>query len=496
MFKNATMFGILSILVLISFALAQGDKRPDARPFFAGTKPLEEYTPGVDYVPGEVVVVIPFSSKLGGAAQKPEEVRQELARLTNNIRLVTDPVRLATTTNNAKVCGGWLVRFRVDPNTPLTLTQLTTLQGSLAGGDLGDFTEAPNDVHGRPPGNTTPTPVPAPVAARAHAVARQELRATVAVIDSGVSPGLLGVNSINQMKVRNGVVNLGGLNDNYIHLNPITNQILSVGHGTQVAGLIAGQPTRSPGSGLAQGADVLSLQPCEANRLCQGVNVLASICYAASSANPFGGAADVINLSLGSFMGSRTIENAVLDARDAGSVVVMSAGNSRNPEWAVPSNDLPFASADERQAFIEQRINNFMNEPVYPAAFSGGADSVADGLISVASVDHDDAFNPSSIGTSWFSTWNPAVDFVVTGENLEMHGPNGGLVYSEGTSFAAPIVAGLAAQTKAANPTLNPAQIEQDLRDNAPGEILTLDCGATCGNLTAPTAMDRKKFTF
>ena len=81
----------------------------------------EEYTPGVDYVPGEVVVVIPFGSKLGEAAKKPEEVRQELARLTSSISLVTDPVRLATTTNNAKVCGGWLVRFRVDPNTPLTL---------------------------------------------------------------------------------------------------------------------------------------------------------------------------------------------------------------------------------------------------------------------------------------------------------------------------------------------------------------------------------------
>jgi subtilisin family serine protease len=488
------LLGLGLLLGFISLAFAQSPSDEKKNPFYASSRPISVYISGVDYVAGEVVVVIPRSVTL--TEGKLQQIFDKMKSVPSS-KLVEplSVVKLAATTDiDARVCGGSVIKLSFDPNQPLTDALLKAVQqGLIDVGGLGDFTEAPSDGGTKPslPVPQKPTPATPVNRARAAKYDHEAKGTVVAVIDSGVTKNVPGVNLAPQINFTNGVPSVVPFDDNFV-FNAPKPPTPWLGHGTQVSGIVAGPPTTSPGTGIAQNATVMPLQPCDANRTCKGLDVLAAICYAASKDNEVGKPAEVINLSLGSFIGSRTVENAVLDARDAGSVIVMSAGNSRNPEWGIPVNTLP---AGVTMAQVLASRLTLVNDPVYPAAFSKGYKGVLDGLISVGSV-VDDESDPGSVQLSDFSTWNKFVDFVVPGENLELYRPDGSYDFDhKGTSFSAPFVAAMAATLKHRYPTLSPWRIEGLLRDRSvPGADVSLDCSGTCGTgLPANSSFTVKK---
>jgi hypothetical protein len=142
--------------------------------------------------------------------------------------------------------------------------------------------------------------------------------------------------------------------------------------------------------------------------------------------------ARVINLSLGSPQPCFTLEAAIAGAYGQGALIVAAAGNE-------------FAQANPVQ---------------YPAAFPH--------VLSVAAVDQQ--FAPA-----FFSTANAAVDIAAPGVQVpvalpvavDMDGVPDGVTLADGTSFAAPIVAGAAAWLAAARPGLSNGQLADVLRRSA-----------------------------
>jgi subtilisin family serine protease len=471
---------------MIGLAFAQNAEK-EKNLFYAGSKPISEYVPGIDYVPGEVLVVVPPISTL---ATDDEKLRERIEKALKNIpeaaKVVSITKLARTKATNNRICGGKAVRLRYSGQKILTDTLLTNLKVQLdADPDLGDYTEAPSDAGGRPPSlppeDTTLTNAKMN-RVQAQALTNDAKGIIVAVLDSGLSPHMAKtIDVAPQVRFDDGIVGQVSFFDNF---GIGTTQR---GHGTQAAGIITAKPT-IPGTGIAQNAKILPLQVCNSKRNCSGLDVLTAICYAASFENELERPADVINMSLGGFVGSRTTEKAILDARDAGSVIVMAAGNSRNPKWKLP----PGVDPNSRMRFL--------NDPVYPAAFSSGFSSDSDGLISVGSV----AKNEIGAALSDFSTWNQNVDFVAPGENLDLYRPNGiSDADHSGTSFSAPFVSALAAIIKHTDPTMSPADVEDVLRsDDIPGDTVTLDCSTPatptpgCGSLVAPTTIEVKQFKF
>src|SRR6266568_9029454 len=121
----------------------------------------------------------------------------------------------------------------------------------------------------------------------------------------------------------------------------------SYGHGTFIAGIIAGSGASSSGAypGIAPGAKLVSVKIAGANGATDVSNVLAAIQWVVSFKDQYG--IKVLNLSLGSD-GTQTyrtdpFDYAVERAWQAGIVVVVSAGNAGpNPQTISKPADDPF----------------------------------------------------------------------------------------------------------------------------------------------------------
>lgn len=131
---------------------------------------------------------------------------------------------------------------------------------------------------------------------------------------------------------------------------------------------------------------------------------------------------EVINMSLGwSGTFSPSVQEALNRAQDAGIVVVAAAGNT--------------GREDAR----------------YPAAM--------DGVISVAATNEAGK-------KAGFSTYHETVDLSAPGDTQRLLS-HGGYRISQGTSFAAPFIAGLAAMLKSAFPALKALEIENLMKSRA-----------------------------
>jgi subtilisin family serine protease len=208
------------------------------------------------------------------------------------------------------------------------------------------------------------------------------------------------------------------------------------GHGTAVAGVVGA--TTGNGIGVASAgvkAPIIPVKVLDANGetttsvLVQGIN------WAVSHG------AKVVNLSVGGPAGTNALRSAVQSAVASGVVVVASAGNAAGAT------------------------------PEYPAAYAEA--------ISVGSTDMQD-------GISSFS--NRGADLVAPGEDIVTTGndPNdqsaSPYVSATGTSFSAPLVAGIAARMLAVTPGRTPAGIQADLSSTAfdlgpPGTDATFGAG-------------------
>ena len=210
-----------------------------------------------------------------------------------------------------------------------------------------------------------------------------------------------------------------------------------VGHGTGVASIIAARPVPGAGfHGLAPGATVVPVRITEKEQI-DGRNVgddgtAAEFAQAVEwAADPLGGAADVLNLSVVMTADDARVRRAVTGALAGGVVVVAAAGNNGAPERGNPTP--------------------------YPAAYPG---VIGVGAVTAAGM------------RASFSQRGGYVDLVAAGEGVTVAAVGSGHTLRQGTSFAAPYVAATAALLLERYPGLTPAQVERRLTataDPAPG---------------------------
>jgi serine protease len=222
-------------------------------------------------------------------------------------------------------------------------------------------------------------------------------------------------------------------------------------HGTQVSGLIAALANNGVGmAGTAPGARVL---PVRVLGKCGGYDsdIIAGLRWAAGlpvpgePANP--NPARVINLSLGS-EGSCTVayQEAVDEITAAGSLIVAAAGNSSGRAVATPAN-CPgvIAVAGLRHAGTKVGFSSLGPEVTISAP--GG--------------------NCVNTGTGSACLY-PILTTTDSGETGPVRSTyTDGFDTSVGTSFSAPLVAGVAALVLSVRPALNAHEVEQLLRRTA-----------------------------
>ncbi|GAB5388064.1 MAG: tandem-95 repeat protein [Alphaproteobacteria bacterium] len=187
-------------------------------------------------------------------------------------------------------------------------------------------------------------------------------------------------------------------------------------HGTHVAGTIAAVRGNNSGiAGVAPDAEIMALKALGSDGNGSFQAVIDAIRYAVDNG------ADVINLSLGALNANIPQMQAEIDHALANDVVVISAaGNDSN------DND----------------VIGF-----FPANHTGSH------TISVANTDNNDALN----STSNFGA--TTVDISAPGTAIASAFPNDGIVFLDGTSMAAPHVAGIAALLRAYDPTLTATEV-------------------------------------
>ncbi|WP_339691785.1 S8 family serine peptidase [uncultured Pseudoalteromonas sp.] len=224
-------------------------------------------------------------------------------------------------------------------------------------------------------------------------------------------------------------------------------------HGTHVAGTVAAVTNNGEGvAGVAYDAKVV---PVRVLGKCGGLtsDIADGIIWASggsvsgvpANANP----ADVINMSLGgSGSCSSTTQNAINQARNNGTVIVIAAGNDNdNANNYNPGNcngvvNVASVGRNGGRAYYSNYGTSI------DVAAPGGAQSFANDSEGVLSTHNSGSSSPSSDSYH----------------------------YSQGTSMAAPHVAGVAALIKQAKPTATPDEIESILKSS------TRSFPATCNN--------------
>ena len=186
------------------------------------------------------------------------------------------------------------------------------------------------------------------------------------------------------------------------------------GHGTHVAGTIAGADDGEGITGVAPDASIMPIRVLDDEGYGYTSDIIAGIRWAADND------ADVINLSLGGGGYSQAMADAVAYASDLGSVVVMAAGNDGG------------------------------QSPMYPAAYAETHG------IAVGAVDQEKSL--ASFSNRAGLTF---LDYVTApGVDIFSSTPNGNYDYYSGTSMASPHVAGIAALLKSHDNSLTSESIE------------------------------------
>ncbi|MFD9068829.1 type VII secretion-associated serine protease mycosin [Streptomyces lasiicapitis] len=201
----------------------------------------------------------------------------------------------------------------------------------------------------------------------------------------------------------------------------------TVGHGTRVAGIIAARPAKGTGFvGLAPGATIIPLQQNDAEGHGNTTGLAEAIDYAVAEG------ADVINISQDTANAAEPaplLKQAVERALAQERVVVASAGND-----GIGGN----------------------TKPTYPASYEG--------VLAVAAADRNNERAPFSQSGTWVDVAAPGVDMISTI-------PGRGHCPDNGTSFAAPYVAGVAALIKSKHPNWTARQITAQIQQTAERSI-------------------------
>jgi subtilisin family serine protease len=233
----------------------------------------------------------------------------------------------------------------------------------------------------------------------------------VYVIDTGVDPTHPDINLVNQVS--------------FVPNEP--NQDCN-GHGTAVAGIIAGRDNDQFTVGVAPGAPVTAVKVIG----CAGITFPSMIIQGIDWVTAQAVKPAVVNMSLGSLIPLAGVNTAVLNSAASGIFYAVAAGNGN-----------PFAN--------NAPLNGCNTSP----ASAGYSASGVNGIVTAGATDEDDR-------AASFSNYGPCVDIYAPGVRITAPWlmSEGGTITASGTSFAAPHVAGAAALLFSQIPTAPPWYIE------------------------------------
>ncbi len=412
------MLALAVLLAPVSAAVSLGTVPPEASSDTAGSKA----------VPGEFIVRASAADAAAAGFDVLREVR-------NGWTLVREPVAGESVTSVARTMS-LATGLQVEPNRIYEITEepLWDLQWSMENvGQSGGTVDADIDIED------------------AWTISTGSPDIVVAVLDTGVQlahPDIAANLWTDPVEVSNGIDDDGNGYIDDIHgwdaVDGDPDPHDTHGHGTFVS-TTAIAPLNGIGmAGVAPDSTVMPIRVC-GDAACPLGAILEGMDYAIEND------ADVINLSLGDYEASPAFEEAIIDAVNAGIVVVAASGND-----GVNVDAVPF----------------------YPASHD------INGLISVGASNHFD-------GLASFSNYGTTnVDLAAPGESVV-----GGMifdtwVYGSGTSFAAPKVAGVAALILAEKPDLEPLLVADLIRHTVDIKSALVGTVGSRGRLNAATAVE------
>ncbi|MFX1568238.1 MAG: S8 family serine peptidase [Promethearchaeota archaeon] len=248
----------------------------------------------------------------------------------------------------------------------------------------------------------------------------------VAVIDTGIypHPDLTIVN-----------------NSNFVLNESISNFNDDIGHGTHVAGIIAGDGGGSSGKyrGVAPGALLINARAGNASGLQDG-DIIKAIQWASKPTSEGGAGADIISMSFGGgFPGiSDSITEAITNAKDAYGVIFVASAGNYGPDYFTGST--PASGIDVIAVGATARNDNLASFSSWGPTFSyiGYPDVVAPG-VNIISTEA-----PDSVLSDEYRYLGDYFDFPGDADYIPL----------SGTSMACPIVSGALAILLEAYPNI------------------------------------------
>jgi subtilisin family serine protease len=236
----------------------------------------------------------------------------------------------------------------------------------------------------------------------AHRFSRGDRSVVVAVLDTGVDTQHRELRDA-MLTGRDFVDILDGF-DEFVgdFLDPDDDPGDDVGHGTHVAGIIAGQGERMP-VGVAPECGILPVRVLAALR--QGGRVVGA------------GLIDNIN-------------NGIKWAVDRGARIINMSLGVRHSGGGLPHEEVVEYALRKGATIVAAAGNDGSERLYYPGALPG--------VIAVGAVDEGGAVAP-------YSTWGAQVSFVAPGTDIYSSAPGNDYAFSTGTSHACPFVTGAAA---------------------------------------------------
>jgi subtilisin family serine protease len=230
-------------------------------------------------------------------------------------------------------------------------------------------------------------------------------------------------------------------------------------HGTHVAGLVAAQINNgAAGAGVCPGCKLMVVKVMDDAGRITLASLLRGLAYAKREG------ADIVNISLGSVAWS-ALERAAIATSPF--LVVGSAGN------ASLDNDMLL------QRDIDGDGRPDAGSPTYPASYTLA------NIVSVAASNHRDEYGygtgcfvgGASRSACSFTNWgHDSVDVAAPGVDIVSTVPGNGYTTWNGTSMAAPHVAGIAGLVKSRNPSLSAVAIRNAIMRSVdkPASLTTL----------------------